>query len=297
MMRRVQSFVPMGSELEVQRLKRVEAYQIFADMLKKFDKDDLVNLWDLVKERFSTTEPTDDKEKKLWVELNRLFKPNNDDILWKLQRYMHDPLVWRLYDTCGVHHVSSVRGHNIFMLVEKEYLLTRGTLGLMMVARLLVKADSEMSRELLRKIFYQANKPRHSLYRRHYVVMISILVTPRVSVLAGCDILVSEPLVIEKKQTIKEVDKKRHEVETKMIAKDGTVSKSFGKFPGYTPSKEEEEEPENKGSKEAPEKGPNYKFLSYAVSDSDSDLESTAKSGPKCNELEDTCENRVRPNT
>ncbi|GKD68143.1 putative ribonuclease H-like domain-containing protein, partial [Tanacetum coccineum] len=66
----------------------------------------------------------------------------------------------RLYDTCGVHHVSSVRGHDIFMLVEKEYPLTRGTLGLMMVARLLVEADSEMSRELLRKIFYQANKPR-----------------------------------------------------------------------------------------------------------------------------------------
>ncbi|GJX15523.1 hypothetical protein Tco_0216355 [Tanacetum coccineum] len=242
-MRRVQSFVPMGSELEVQRLKRAgqevlekpvkrqkigeasgsgeeqsaekekelseeelqkllvivpveelviqplqvrypiidwevysedtrrywriirvgnhtEAYQIFADMLKKFDRDDLVKLWDLVKERFSTTEPTDDKEKELWVELKRLFEPDNDDILWKLQRYMHDPLVWRLYDTCGVHHVSSVRGHDIFMLVEKEYPLTRGTLGLMMVARLLVEADSEMSRELLRKIFYQANRPR-----------------------------------------------------------------------------------------------------------------------------------------
>ncbi|GJU03507.1 putative ribonuclease H-like domain-containing protein [Tanacetum coccineum] len=123
-------------------------------------KDDLVKLWDLVKERFSTTEPTDDKEKELWVELKRLFKPDNDDILWKLQRYMHDPLVWRLYDTCGVHHVTSVRGHDIFMLVEKEYPLTRGTLGLMMVARLLVEADSEMSRELLRKIFYQSNRPR-----------------------------------------------------------------------------------------------------------------------------------------
>ncbi|GKD81203.1 hypothetical protein Tco_1348042 [Tanacetum coccineum] len=73
---------------------------------------------------------------------------------------MHDPLVWRLYDTCGVYHVSSVRGHDIFMLVEKEYPLTRGTLGLMMVARLLVEANSEMSRELLRKIFYQANRPR-----------------------------------------------------------------------------------------------------------------------------------------
>ncbi|GKC20751.1 hypothetical protein Tco_1022901 [Tanacetum coccineum] len=84
-------------------------------------RDNLVKLWDLVKEMFSTTEPADDKEKELWVELKILFEPDSDDTLWKLQRYMHDPLVWRLYDTCGVHHVSSVRGHDVFMLVEKDY--------------------------------------------------------------------------------------------------------------------------------------------------------------------------------
>ncbi|GKC16302.1 hypothetical protein Tco_1013084 [Tanacetum coccineum] len=137
-----------------------EAYQIFAEMLKKFDRDDLVKLWDLVKERFSTTEPTEDKEKELWVELKRLFELDNDDIIWKLQRYMHDPLVWRLYDTCGVHHVSSVRGHDIFMLVEKDYPLPKGVLMLMLVNKLLVEADSETSRELLRKIFIQANRSR-----------------------------------------------------------------------------------------------------------------------------------------
>ncbi|GJT68782.1 hypothetical protein Tco_1020262 [Tanacetum coccineum] len=106
------------------------------------------------------------------------------------------------------------------------------------------------------------------------------------------------PCRVEEKLTMKEVDGETiMKLETKMIAKDGTVSKFPRKFPGYTPSKEEEEEPEKKGSKEAPEKGPNYEFLSYAVSDSDSDLESTARSGPKCNELEDTCESGVRPNT
>ncbi|GJS94844.1 hypothetical protein Tco_0801812 [Tanacetum coccineum] len=63
-----------------------EAYQIFADMLKKFDRDDLVKLWDLVKERFNTTDPTDDKEEELWVELKRLFEPDNHDTLWKHQR-------------------------------------------------------------------------------------------------------------------------------------------------------------------------------------------------------------------
>nr|GEX44312.1 hypothetical protein [Tanacetum cinerariifolium] len=38
-----------------------EVYQFFEDMLKAFDRDDLVQLWSLVKERFSSTEPTDDK--------------------------------------------------------------------------------------------------------------------------------------------------------------------------------------------------------------------------------------------
>ncbi|GJY70320.1 retrovirus-related pol polyprotein from transposon TNT 1-94 [Tanacetum coccineum] len=121
-----------------------EAYQIFVEMLKKFDRDDLVKLWDLVKERFSTTEPTSDKEKELWVELKRLFDPNNDDTLWKLQRYMHNSLVWRLYDTCGVHHVSSVRGHEIFMVDEKEYPLTRGLMTVMLANKLQVDQYSEM---------------------------------------------------------------------------------------------------------------------------------------------------------
>ncbi|GKF29508.1 hypothetical protein Tco_0095850 [Tanacetum coccineum] len=106
------------------------------------------------------------------------------------------------------------------------------------------------------------------------------------------------PCHVKEKLTMQEVDGETiMKLETKMIEKDGTVSKFPGKFPGYMSSKEEEEEPEKKESKEAPEKGPNYELLSYAVSDSDSDLESTARRGPKRNELEDTCESGVRPNT
>nr|GEU72597.1 hypothetical protein [Tanacetum cinerariifolium] len=128
--------------------------------LLRFDKDDPVRLWDLVKERFSTTEPTDDKEKALWVELKRLFEPDNDDIIWKLQRYMHDPLVWRLYDTCGVHHVSTERRDDIFMLVEKEYPLTQGLMIVMMANKLQMDQSSKMANELIRKIFILANRPR-----------------------------------------------------------------------------------------------------------------------------------------
>ncbi|GJY13487.1 hypothetical protein Tco_0382796 [Tanacetum coccineum] len=112
-------------------------WEVYTEESRKFfDRDDLVMLWNLVKERFSSTEPTDDKERTLWVELKRLFKPNTDDTLWKLQRYMHDPLKWRLYDTCGVHHVSTERGTYIFMLVEKEYPLSKRVLTLMLVNRL-----------------------------------------------------------------------------------------------------------------------------------------------------------------
>nr|GEU43680.1 hypothetical protein [Tanacetum cinerariifolium] len=42
-----------------------EAYQSFKDMLKGFDREDLDALWRLVKEKFSTSVPTVDKEKAL----------------------------------------------------------------------------------------------------------------------------------------------------------------------------------------------------------------------------------------
>ncbi|GJZ36898.1 hypothetical protein Tco_0583089 [Tanacetum coccineum] len=155
-----QNHQPLSSVTSENPGNHTEAYQIFAEMLKKFDRDDLVKLWDLVKERFSTTKPTNDKEKELWVELKRLFKPDSDDTLWKLQRYMHDPLVWRLYDTCGVHRVSLAREHDIFMLVEKDYPLSKGVQMLMVANKLLVEQHSEMANELLRKIFIQAIRPR-----------------------------------------------------------------------------------------------------------------------------------------
>ncbi|GKG53855.1 hypothetical protein Tco_0555255, partial [Tanacetum coccineum] len=58
------------------------------------------------------------------------------------------------------HHVSSTRGHDILMLIEKDYPLTTAVMGLMMSRSLQVEEDSEMVRELIMKIFREANKPR-----------------------------------------------------------------------------------------------------------------------------------------
>ncbi|GKD81313.1 hypothetical protein Tco_1348152 [Tanacetum coccineum] len=120
-----------------------KVHHFIDDMLKAFNRDDLVMLWSLVKEKFNSTEPIDDKEREIWVELKRLFEPDTND---------------------EVHHVSIEKGIDIYMLVEKEYPLSRGTLTLMLVAKLLVDQDKEMSRELLRKIFMQKKLTRRKIY-------------------------------------------------------------------------------------------------------------------------------------
>nr|GEV34218.1 hypothetical protein [Tanacetum cinerariifolium] len=66
-----------------------QAYQSFEDILKYFNREDLDVLWRLVKNKFSSAVPTVNKEKALWVEIKRLFEPDADDMIWKLQRYMH----------------------------------------------------------------------------------------------------------------------------------------------------------------------------------------------------------------
>nr|GEV67214.1 copia protein [Tanacetum cinerariifolium] len=86
-----------------------EAYQSFEDMLKGFDREDLVALWSLVKEKFSTAVPNVDKKKALWVELKILFEPDANDVLWKLQR-IRVKLRWPI----GIEdHASWVWGHRV----------------------------------------------------------------------------------------------------------------------------------------------------------------------------------------
>nr|GEU51395.1 hypothetical protein [Tanacetum cinerariifolium] len=133
--------------------------EIPSNDLKEMFEEDVQNIrWK--KEKFSSVVPCKDKEKALWVELKRLFEPDADDVLWKLQIYMHAPLTWKLYTNCRVHHVSSTRGHDIFMLIEKDYPLSNAVMILMLSGKLQVKEDNEMARDLVIKIFMEANKPK-----------------------------------------------------------------------------------------------------------------------------------------
>nr|GEY61367.1 hypothetical protein [Tanacetum cinerariifolium] len=118
--------------------------------------------WEIhTEERFSSANPIEDEERALWVELKRLFEPDENDVLWKLQIYMHAPLTCRLYSDCRVHHVSSIRGHDIYTLIEKDYPLSNDVMILMLSGKLQVEEDNKMARDLVMKIFMEANRPRN----------------------------------------------------------------------------------------------------------------------------------------
>nr|GEV48255.1 retrovirus-related Pol polyprotein from transposon TNT 1-94 [Tanacetum cinerariifolium] len=92
----IQDFIPIGSKEESERFKR------------KGIREDLNQLCALVKETLNIKQAANDKEKELWVELKRMYEPDVKDLLWTYtQNMMHDPVEWRLYDSCGVHHVLS----------------------------------------------------------------------------------------------------------------------------------------------------------------------------------------------
>ncbi|GKD25338.1 hypothetical protein Tco_1231552 [Tanacetum coccineum] len=157
-LKQMMEIVPV-KEVYIKALHTKYPIKEWESILKNKEKD-LDRLWILVKKTFSTTNPTKDKQKELWVELKRLYEPDPRDQLWALQKYMHGPLEWRFYDTCGVHHVFTRRGHEIFMLVEKDYPLSKGLATVMLCNKLQVDQYSETANELLRKIYSIANSPR-----------------------------------------------------------------------------------------------------------------------------------------
>ncbi|GJV28908.1 hypothetical protein Tco_1385356 [Tanacetum coccineum] len=94
------------------------------------------------------------------------------------------------------------------------------------------------------------------------------------------------PCRVEERLTIKLVKGKEVlKIETTVTAKDGTITKFPRKFPEYKPTKGEEEILKLRSV---------WEKVNYDISDSDSDLESTTKSGPRDGEIEDTDGSGIR---
>ncbi|GKD53659.1 hypothetical protein Tco_1287046 [Tanacetum coccineum] len=123
-------------------------YKIFTAMLDDFDRQDVLDLYRLVKERFEITSP-EGYDRLLWGDLITLFEPSEEDEIWKAQQD-YTLISWRLYDSCGVHVLLMDTRITIHMMVEKKYPLTPEMLSRMLSRKLEVDCECEMAYELLR---------------------------------------------------------------------------------------------------------------------------------------------------
>nr|GEY25479.1 hypothetical protein [Tanacetum cinerariifolium] len=141
-----------------------QLYTSFITLLKNFDREDLEDLWKIMKARFSTSKPTNFTNDYLLVTLKNMFektdaqdnmfeKTDVQDVIWRSQQTEHGQALvksWKLLTSCGVHIITFTTTMFV-LLVEKKYLLSRFTLEqLVNVARLQVEEESETSLELLR---------------------------------------------------------------------------------------------------------------------------------------------------
>nr|GEZ47641.1 hypothetical protein [Tanacetum cinerariifolium] len=175
--KQMEDFIPMGSKEEAERIKR-KGLNLEQESAKKQKTSE-----EVTEEAKPPKEVTEERVKKMmqlvpieevyvkalqvkhpiidWkVELNRMYEPDKEDQLWThTQNFMHAPVDWKLYDTCGVHHVTS-KDKEIFMLVEMDYPLRKGLSLVMICYKLQVENLSQMANDLVLKIYKIANSPR-----------------------------------------------------------------------------------------------------------------------------------------
>ncbi|GKA41147.1 hypothetical protein Tco_0733740 [Tanacetum coccineum] len=125
-------------------------YKIFNEMLDDFDRQDVVDLYSLVKERYKIIS-AEGYDRLLWGDLITLFESSKENEIWKGQQD-YKLISWRLFDSCGVHVLLMDTGVAIHIMVEKKYPLTQEKLSRMLNRRLEVDHESTMAFELIRFI-------------------------------------------------------------------------------------------------------------------------------------------------
>nr|GEX97037.1 hypothetical protein [Tanacetum cinerariifolium] len=110
-----------------------QMYMIFCQMLKSFDREDLEDLYKLVKARYGSTRPVENMNYLLWSDMKTMFKP-----------YVEDDSM------------------QIYMLVEKKYPLTPHTLTVTLEKKLQIEYEIEMAYQLCRLIKKQLKNEMHN---------------------------------------------------------------------------------------------------------------------------------------
>ncbi|GKD21203.1 hypothetical protein Tco_1222906 [Tanacetum coccineum] len=128
----------------------------FSEMVTRFDRLDLMELYNLVMQRFETTTP-EGIDLVLWGDLRTMFEVNVEDELWQNKKGW-DLMSWDFYENYGVHTLTLEDGTEIHMLVERRYPLTKETLERMMSLKLIAEYASDSAYDLLRFIQKQIDE-------------------------------------------------------------------------------------------------------------------------------------------
>nr|GFC65846.1 hypothetical protein [Tanacetum cinerariifolium] len=98
-------------------------YISFTTLLNNFDREDLETLYRIVRDRFSTSKPTNFSDEYLLLTLKKMFgELDEQDPIWRNQKIVHGLALvkrWKLLTSCGVHVI-------ILSIVSSSYWLKEG---------------------------------------------------------------------------------------------------------------------------------------------------------------------------
>nr|GEW71794.1 synaptobrevin, longin-like domain protein [Tanacetum cinerariifolium] len=105
-----------------------QLYTSFITLLKNFDRENLEDLWKIMKVRFSTYKPTNFSNDYLLVTLKIMFKKTDaQDVIWRSQHTEHEQALvksWKLLTSCSM-HIITFTTTMFALLVEKKYPFSR----------------------------------------------------------------------------------------------------------------------------------------------------------------------------
>ncbi|GJW25405.1 hypothetical protein Tco_0039216 [Tanacetum coccineum] len=130
-------------------------YMSFGAMLKDFTREDLIELYRLVMQKYGTNRPEDAYDRVLWSDLRTMFDPPlNEDAIWSLP-LQQKMISWRYYDKCAVHCLT-LEACTIYMLADRKYPLSKDACQVMLKMKLLDGKMNEVCYKLLKMIEKQA---------------------------------------------------------------------------------------------------------------------------------------------
>ncbi|GJV44400.1 hypothetical protein Tco_1428936 [Tanacetum coccineum] len=130
-------------------------YISFGAMIKDFTREDLIELYRLVMQKYGTNRPEDVYDRVLWSDLRTMFDPPLiEDAIWSLP-LQQKMVSWRYYDKCEVHCLT-LEACTIYMLADRKYPLSKEACQVMLKMKLLDGKMNEVCYKLLKMIEKQA---------------------------------------------------------------------------------------------------------------------------------------------